>query len=125
MEAGLSSTGGACIRGWPLRTESRVAWKAPSGISRATLRRVRGPKVVACLVRSLILMWSIDLEPGSVRGESQKCKQDDAAGSADAAADAAGSGGARERDSYRERRRWGCEGDDDRQHGARLHRDRP
>jgi nucleoid-associated protein EbfC len=26
----------------------------------------RGPKVVACLVRSLILMWSIDLEPGSV-----------------------------------------------------------
>ena len=33
-----------------------------------------GPKVVACRVRSLILMWSIDLEPGSVRGESQKCK---------------------------------------------------
>jgi hypothetical protein len=30
--------------------------------------------VVACLVRSLILMWSVDLEPGSVRGESQKCK---------------------------------------------------
>src|SRR5918992_4988145 len=74
---------------------------------RAALRRVRGPKVVARLVRSLILMWSIDLEPGSVRGESQKCKQDDAAGSADAAADAAGSGGARERDGYRARRRWG------------------
>jgi len=33
-----------------------------------------GAKVVACQVRSLILMWSIDLEPGGVRGESQKCK---------------------------------------------------
>jgi hypothetical protein len=35
---------------------------------------ISGPKVVARLVRSLILMRSIYLEPGSVRGESQKCK---------------------------------------------------
>ena len=26
-----------------------------------------GAKVVACRVRSLILMWSIDLEPGRIR----------------------------------------------------------
>src|SRR5215210_3508717 len=56
-------------------------------------------------------------------GEPQERKQDDAAGSADAAADAAGPGGARERDRYRERRWWGREGDDDRRYGARLHRD--
>jgi hypothetical protein len=28
---------------------------------------VRGAEVVACRVRSLILMWSIDLEPGRIR----------------------------------------------------------
>ena len=73
MEAGLSSTGAPVYKvgRYEPRVESHGRLRQEF---RATLRRVRGPNVVACLVRSLILMWSIDLEPGSVRGESQKCK---------------------------------------------------
>jgi hypothetical protein len=41
----------------------RVAWKAPSGMSCGCT----AAKVVVCRGRSLILMWSKDLEPGSIR----------------------------------------------------------